>query len=316
MSKGILVGFLSFALFALSDACVKALGGRVPVFEVAFFGCLFAALLTPLMRAPGESWLRGLGPRRPRLVLVRALSGMLGGLLGIVAFTRLPFAEAYSIIFLAPSLITVLSVVVLREHVSWLRWIPVVLGLAGVLLVVRPGFDQLVPAHLAALGVAVCNAATVLVLRVLAPVESRMSLLACSFGLSAIITGMLMLPSFRWPSAGDFGLLAGVGLLSSAAQIGLMIATRLAPANGIGPTQYSQIAWAVLIGAAFFAEIPDDVALAGIGLVVLSGLLTLMIPSIEPRALARLAALRAGMKPVPVAAPVDERAPAQVGDPS
>ncbi|HWT31478.1 MAG TPA: DMT family transporter [Propylenella sp.] len=292
MSKGILVGFLSFALFALSDACVKALGGRVPVFEVAFFGCMFAALLTPLMRTPGESWIRALTPRRPKLVLLRALSGMLGGLFGIVAFTRLPFAEAYSIIFLAPSLITVLAVLALREKVTWLRWVPVVLGLGGVLLVVRPGFDQLVLAHLAALGVAVCNAATVLVLRAVAPVESRVSLLAWSFGLSGIITGLLMLPTFRWPSVGDFGLLAGVGLLSSAAQIGLMLATRLAPANGVGPTQYSQIAWAVLIGAVFFAEFPDNLALAGIGLVVVSGLLTLVIPSLERAKPAQLTDVR------------------------
>jgi len=288
MSKGIVVGFLSFALFALGDACVKAIAGRLSVFEIGFFACLFAALLVPAMRPAGQSWIQALTPRRPKLVLLRATSGLLAGMFGIVAFTRLPFAEAYAIIFLAPSLVTILSIVVLGERVAWWRWIPVALGFGGVLLVVRPGFEELVPAHLAALGVAFCTATTVLLLRALAPVESRMSLLACSLALAFAVSGILMLPGFRWPTSGEFALLAGTGLLSSAAQIGLMLATRLAPANRIAPTQYSQIVWAVLIGAVFFAEIPDHLALAGIGLVVLSGLLTLLLRSPEPALPTRL----------------------------
>jgi len=288
MSKGILVGFLSFGLFALGDSCVKALAGRVAVFEVSFFVCVFAALLVPFMRPRGQSWIPALTPRRPKLVLLRATSGLLAGLLGIVAFTRLPFAEAYAIIFLAPCFVTILSTAVLGEKVAWVRWIPVALGFGGVLLVVRPGFEQLVPAHLAALGVAFCSATTVLVLRALAPVESRMSLLACSLGLALVVSGILMIPSFRLPNAGDFALLAGAGLFSSAAQIGLMLATRLAPANRVAPTQYSQIAWAVLLGAVVFAEFPDHLALAGIGLVVLSGLLTVLLPSPEPPVPTRL----------------------------
>jgi S-adenosylmethionine uptake transporter len=288
MSKGILIGFLSFGLFALGDACVKALAGRLSVFEIGFFGCVFAALAVPFLRPPGEGWIQALSPKRPKLVLLRATSGLLAGLLGILAFTRLPFAEAYSIIFLAPSFVTILSIVVLGEKMTPLRWTPVALGFGGVLLVVRPGFEQLVPAHLAALGVALCTATTMLVLRALAPVESRMSLLAWSLGLSFLVSGILMLPGFRWPTYPEFGLLAGTGLLSSAAQIGLMLATRLAPANRIAPTQYSQIVWAVLIGAVFFAEIPDHLALAGIVLVVLSGLLTLLLRSPEPALPTRL----------------------------
>lgn len=277
MSRGIILGFIAYGLFALGDACVKALAGRLSVFEIGFFTCLFAASVLPFMRPPGQGWLQALRPRRPRLVLLRATSGLIAGLLGIIAFTQIPFAEAYAIIFLAPSFVTVLSVLILKEAMSWWRWLPIGLGFGGVLLVVRPGFEELVPAHFAALGVALCTATTMLVLRALAPVESRMSLLACSLALAALVTGVLMLPGFRWPTPREFGFLAGAGLFSAAAQIGLMLATHLAAANRVAPTQYSQMVWAVLIGAVFFAEFPDHLALVGIVLVILSGFLVLSL---------------------------------------
>ena len=282
MTQGVALAFLAYGLFAFGDACVKALGGRLSVFEISFFGCLFAAVVLPFMRPAGQGWAEALTPRRPGLVLLRALSGLAAGLLGIVAFTRLPFAEAYAIIFLAPSFVTVLSALVLKEAVARTRWIPIVVGFTGVLLVVRPGFQAIVPAHFAAVGVALCSATTVLLLRRLAPVEHRVTVLAWALGVAFAVSAVLMLPTFRWPTPREFGFLAGSGLLSAAAQIGLMLATQLSPANRIAPTQYSQIVWAVLIGAAFYAEVPDALALAGIALVVLSGLLAILLHTPEP----------------------------------
>ncbi|WP_211230467.1 DMT family transporter [Inquilinus limosus] len=272
MAKGVALGFLAYALFTFGDANVKALSGRLSVFEIGFFVGVFALAMLPFIRRPGEPWREAFRPKRPGLVAVRVASGICAGLLGMVAFTNLPFAEAYAIIFLAPSFVTILSALILKERVAWQRLAAIALGFGGVLLVVRPGFQELHPAHLAALGTALAMAATVLVLRVIAPVESRVTLLAYPILTGKLVTGPLMLLDFRWPEPIEFGFLALAGLLAAAAQIGLIQATRFAPAHRVGPAQYSQIVWAVVIGAVFFAEIPDGVALAGIGLVLASGL--------------------------------------------
>ncbi len=123
---------------------------------------------------------------------------------------------------------------------------------------------------------------TVLLLRSLAAVEHRVTVLAWALGLAALVSAVLMVPEFRWPTPREFVFLAGSGLLSAAAQIGMMLATKLSPANRIAPTQYSQIVWAVLIGALFYAEFPDGLALAGIALVLLSGLLAVVLHTPEP----------------------------------
>ena len=85
-----------------------------------------------------------------------------------------------------------------------------------------------------------------------------------------------MIPVFVWPSGGAILRLCLIGVLGGTAQMTLMAATRLAPANRVAPAQYSQVIWAVVFGVLFFAEVPDWVAFAGIGMIGLSGLFTLL----------------------------------------
>jgi S-adenosylmethionine uptake transporter len=113
-----------------------------------------------------------------------------------------------------------------------------------------------------------------LLLRVLGPTESRATLLTVTIALAVAVNGALMLFDFHWPAPIEFAWLALAGFFAGIAQILLMAATRLAPANRIAPAQYSQIIWAVLLGALFFSEFPDAIALAGMALVGVSGLVT------------------------------------------
>ncbi|HEX9906125.1 MAG TPA: DMT family transporter [Propylenella sp.] len=276
MVKGILVGLLSYAVFSCGDAAIKALGGRLPVFEIGFFYTLFSLIAVPFARAPGERWRDTFRMHRPGLVLVRAAAGAIAGILAVIAFTTLPLAEVYSLIFLAPLIVTLLSIPLLGERVGWRRALAIVIGFCGILLVVRPGFREIVPAHFAAAGIAVCAATTVIVLRALGPTEKRITLIGVVMLASLVVNGVLMLPEFRLPTAQDFAMLAFTGLCMGTGHILLMAATRAAPANRIAPGQYSQIVWAVLLGAIFFDEFPDATAMLGIALVTFSGLFTFM----------------------------------------
>jgi drug/metabolite transporter (DMT)-like permease len=274
MVKGILVGLLSYAVFACCDALIKSLGESLPVFEIGFFATLFALVGMPLARAPSERWRDLFRMHRPGMVLLRALAGTTAGILGVIAFTTLPLAEAYALIFMAPLFVTLLSIPMLGERIGPWRALAVVIGFAGVLLVVRPGFRELMPGHFAALGVALCGAVTVLVLRALGPTEKRITLMGVVMALALIVNGALMAFDFRTPTAGEFVRLAAAGLCIGVGHLLIMAALRAAPANRVAPGQYSQMVWAILLGAVFFGEFPDATALAGIGLVCFAGLFT------------------------------------------
>ena len=143
MVKGIFIGLLSYAVFSCGDAIIKSLGDRLPIFEIGFFVTLFALIAMPFARAPGERWRDLFRMHRPFMVLLRAASGTMAGILGVIAFTTLPLAEVYSLIFVAPLFVTLLSIPLLGERIGWRRALAVVVGFGGILLVVRPGFREL-----------------------------------------------------------------------------------------------------------------------------------------------------------------------------
>jgi S-adenosylmethionine uptake transporter len=274
MMRGILFAFLAMAIFSCGDASVKAIGSRMTVFEIGFFTTAFACVALPFVRQPHERWRDMFRMHRPGLVLVRTIAGVLAGLFSIYAFTTLPLAEVYSLVFLSPLFVTILSIPFLGETVGWRRALAILVGFAGVLLVVRPGFRELMPGHLAAAASAVCGAATVLALRALGPTEKRITLMGVVFTAALTFNGVMMLFDFRMPAPTDFLLTALAGLCGGTAHMLLMAATRAAPANRIAPAQYSQIVWAILLGALFFGEFPDAIAMGGIALVTFAGLFT------------------------------------------
>jgi S-adenosylmethionine uptake transporter len=276
MVKGILLGLASYAAFSCGDAAVKGVGPRIPIFEIGFFAALFALFAMPFVRGSGERWRDMFRLHRPGLVAVRAASGTLAGIFSVFAFTTLPLAEVYALIFVSPLFVTLLSIPFLGERIGWRRLLAVVVGFLGVLLVVRPGFRELMPGHLAAAAAALCGAITTVTLRALGPTERRITLMGTAMLASLAVNGVLMTFDYVRPHPLDIGWLAFIGLCAATGHILVMAALRAAPANRVAPGQYSQIVWAIILGAIFFGEFPDPVAIAGIGLVTLSGLFTFM----------------------------------------
>jgi S-adenosylmethionine uptake transporter len=277
MLKGIAVGFSSYLMFSTADACIKALGGLgMSIFEILFLVTLVSFSTFGLGKPVHEKWSEIFHLHRPGLVLLRAFGGTLAGLLGVYAFTTLPFAEAYSLLFLMPAFATILSIPILGEEVGWRRWIAVVLGFVGVLLVVRPGFRDLHLGHLSAALAAVFAAMSMIVLRIIGQTEKRISVLAVVYLCALAVNAPLLVFGFTVPTWHEAGLVLLAGLVGGVGQITMFNALKLAPANRIAPAQYSQIIWAVVFGAAFFGELPDGIAFFGMALVVGSGLFTFL----------------------------------------
>ncbi|MBB6189471.1 DMT family transporter [Rhodanobacter sp. MP7CTX1] len=276
MFKGVLLGFMAFAAYACSDAFVKLLRGSLPAYEAVFFGAALGLTALPFIRHGGARWHEVVIARRPGLWLVRAAASAIGSTAAVIAFTALPMAEAFALIFLLPIFVTILSVILLKEHVGWRRWSAVVAGFVGVLVVLRPGFRALGIGHLAATVCALTGAISIIALRVSVPHEKRITLYGAGVIGPLLVTSILMLSNFVWPSMHQWLLLLGYGLLAALASVLLMLATQRSPANHVAPTQYSQMLWAVLFGYVLFHDRLDWPMLLGIAIILGAGLFTLV----------------------------------------
>jgi drug/metabolite transporter (DMT)-like permease len=166
---------------------------------------------------------------------------------------------------------------VLKEHVGPWRWFAVVAGFAGVLLVVRPGFRELEIGHFAALVIALLAAVSVILMRSLSANETRTTMLGFLMLYAVAFNGIAMLfaRSFVVPTVAQAAIIVMAGVFAAAGNICLLTATRHAPANQLAPIHYSQIVWAVIIGALVFDELPDVLSVTGLAIIAGSGLLTI-----------------------------------------
>ncbi|MEO6014559.1 MAG: DMT family transporter [Devosia sp.] len=296
MPPGVLFAFSAYALYSCCDAIIKGLGSGLSVYELAFFTTLFS-LIPVFMNTPkGESWLRFWRLKNPRLVHLRGVSGVIGNACIIYAFVTIPLAEAYSIAFLAPIFIVLISVWLLKEQVSLQRWLILGASFIGVLVVVRPGFRDLHPGHIAAVIAAICGAVTTTVLRRVAKEETRTSLIGVASLYILVINGTLMLVTgaVHWPTWHELIFLLIIGGLGGTGNMLFIAATRAVPASQIAPLQYSQIFWAILFGAVFYYEYPDAIGVVGLLVIVVAGILNVLSGDTRLRIFSRNAPAGAG----------------------
>jgi drug/metabolite transporter (DMT)-like permease len=257
-------------LFAVMDAMIKWQGAVYPVLQIVFFRSAFGLLISigPVIR-DGR---RLLATQRPWLHLARALLGFGALFCFFEAFVLMPFADVYAISFASPLFITALSVPFLGEHVGWRRWTAVGVGLAGVLLMIRPGAGVFDTAALIALAGTACYALAMILVRVLARTDSNIAIVFY-FGIMATFLSGITLP-FVWvtPTWLDLLWLALIGIIGGGAQLILTQSFRMAPVSLLTPFEYVAMLWAVLFGWLFWNELPDEYFYAGASLVVAAGL--------------------------------------------
>lgn len=261
---------LSMAFFALSDAMAKQIAGALSAFEIAWFRYL--ALLTT---AVPVAWLQrtGIRSRRPGLQAVRAAALVGSAVLFLFGLKALPVAEATAMVFASPLFVTLLAALLLREVVPAPRWIPVLLGFAGVLIVVRPGGAGFGGAEVFPLLSSLAWALAVVCTRRLnaidpLPVTMLHSALLGCIGLGLALPGVDVTAVAR--AAPRVALMAGCWC---AAQWLVVLAYRFADPSRIAPFAYAQLIWAGLLGFALFGHVPDAVSLLGMGTILVSGAL-------------------------------------------
>ena len=274
--KGAAFAFAAFAAFSFSDASIKLLEGTLSPYETAFFGAVFGLAALPFLIRKGDRWSDVARSTNRPLWLIRFVCAAISAIGSVVAFTHLSMPEAFALIFLLPSFVTIMSVIFLKEDVGIRRWSAVLIGFIGVLVVLRPGFRELSIGHLGAVAGGFGGAVSIVIFRAMGPKEKNISLYGAGvFGWMSI-TAVLMIPGFIWPTPEQWLYLAGFGLLAALANVLLMRAATLVEAGIIGSIQYSQMLWAILLGTLVFGDSVDMPTWAGIVLIIGSGFLTLM----------------------------------------
>lgn len=270
-SRGFVLSILAFGIFSSHDALIKTLGAQYSVFQIIFFSALFAFVpLTVMMMADRN--IDNFRPRHPWLISIRTVTTIIGMSSAFYAFTVLPLAEVYALLFATPLLITALSVPVLGESVGLRRWLAVIVGLLGILIVLRPGMSEFTFGHAAALLAALSNSISNVIVRKIGNDERSAVLILFPMVTSIIVMASLMPFVYQPVDLPDLGAMALVGLLAVGAQVAIIGAYRAAPsAAQVAPIQYSQILWATMFGFLFFDETPDLWVGVGASVIILSG---------------------------------------------
>jgi len=263
---------LAVSVFSLLNVLVKTLtSAGYPVAEVAFFRNLCAMPVVMAMISLGGDW-RQIRTRHLGGHLWRSTIGLTCMLLMFLAFDLLPLADAVAFSFAAPLFVTALSVPLLGEKVGIHRWGAVMVGLVGVLVMLRPGGAMLNPGVIAALASALCQALAMIAIRQLSRTEAPLATVFY-FTLFSTILCICLLPfGWRTPVGWDWALVAGLGVVGGIAQYFVTRAHALAPAALIAPFNYMALLWAALFGFILWGEVPDHLTLAGAAIVMASGL--------------------------------------------
>lgn len=278
-SRRVGIGLIVLATlcFSILDAAAKWLVQTVPVVQVVWLRFATHVLWMVLLLAPaqGRAIVR---MHDPRLQGLRAL--MLASMTGLNfwALQYLQLAETGAIQFSVPMLIALLSAWWLGERLDARRWIAIVGGFAGVLLVVRPGTAAFHPAILLSVANAVLYAAFNMLTRRMAATESPESMQLVSAMGAALVLTPFALAQWRWPTDGlTWAVVAMTGLFGGLGHLFVARAHRYASAAVLGPFLYQQIVYMVLWGWLLFGQLPDAFVVAGALVVVVSGLYLLWL---------------------------------------
>ncbi len=270
-TKGALFALLAFAIFSTHDVVVKVLGGNYSPIQIVFFSVLLSfpwATIMLMRDATADTLL----PKHPWWTALRTVAAVITGVSAFYAFSVLPMAQVYAILFAAPLLITILAIPVLGETVRIRRWVAVLVGLIGVLVVLRPGQQPLEPGHLAALVAALGGAVASVIVRKIGRDERPVVLMLYPMAANFLVMGAALGFVYKPMPVEHLGLLAIISIFGLIAGRFVIAAYSAGEAVIVAPMQYSQILWATFYGFLFFDETIDAATAIGAAIIIGSGI--------------------------------------------
>jgi drug/metabolite transporter (DMT)-like permease len=268
---GFLYMFLSVCTFSIMDLLVKW-SSDYPTGEVLFFRGFFGLLPTYFL-IPKNKLRTFYTTERSKEHLFRCLMGLMALIAIVVALRELPLAVVVSLSYAAPLFITVLSIFLLSEKVGIFRWLAVLIGFIGVIIIAEPGFKGMNYLYFLPLIFCIGMAFVTITIRKLSTTEP-IWLISIFFTITISIAGLATIPmGWKMPNFQDFILLALIGVTGGSANLFLTQSYKLSEVSLVAPLKYLALVFAIFFGYFIWNEIPTIKTLIGASLVVLASLI-------------------------------------------
>ena len=268
---GFLYMFMSICAFSIMDIIVKWSEhyplGQVLFFR-GFFGIVFYFFIIPRERLHNFYF-----TKRPGLHFLRCFSGLIALVAIFIALRSLPLATVVSISFAAPIFTTIFSIFLLSEKVGVYRWLAVIVGFIGILVITEPGITSLNIYYIFPIIFCIGLSYVAITIRKLSSTEP-VWLISLYFSISITLLSIFSIP-FGWimPSAKDFLILAMIGIFGGVANLWLSQSYKYSEVSLVTPLKYLALVFAIIFGYLIWDEIPTIKSLFGAGLVILSTLI-------------------------------------------
>jgi len=269
--KAVILNISAWMLLPLMDGIAKSLSQEIHFLQVVwgryFFMAFFSILITFFFFKKYFVF-----PKLINIQILRSSFLFLSTVFFFYAISIISLAEALTLSFISPIIATILSFLILKEKVGPRRWIAVVAGFIGVLFVIRPGFNEINLAIIAAVGAGICYAFYLITTRKLSTVDSPLMTLIFT-GLTGCIVISIIVPFFwTWLSIYQWTLLISLAGIGTIAHFCLILSLRYAEASKLAPLGYSEIIMNVIIGYYFFGDFPNHWIWTGLIIIVVSGI--------------------------------------------
>ena len=261
---------VAMAVVPFMDGIAKYLSRDYPVLQIVWARYFFHFLaLCPvlLLRYP----LKALRPARSGLQVLRGALLLFSTVLFFAAIATIPLADAIALVFISPLVVTALSPFLLGEQVGIHRYAAVFLGLAGALIVIRPGQGAFEFAALFAVGAGIVYAFYSILTRKLSGTAPALVTLGYTAVVGAVFVSLVVPFVWRSPDATAWLLMAAMGIIAAVGHFFVIKAFELAPASFLAPFGYSEIVTTTIIGYSVFGDFPDAVTWLGIAVIIASG---------------------------------------------
>lgn len=272
--RAIVLMLLGFFCYGVSDMMAKVLTQHMNPLQVAWLrqlGLLSGVAVLLALKGPAI-----LKSRHPLLQFGRGLTVVVAATSFLLALVHVPLADATAVSFFAPFMVTIMAALFLGERVGMKRWMAVLLGFAGTMIIIRPGMSAFHPAIFLVLISSLAFAIRQIISRLLAGSDPLVTTVAYT-ALTAALVLSLPLP-FIWKGPADLAhlaMMAGLACVAGLGELSIIRALDLGEAAVLSPLQYTLIIWSTIWGFLIFAQLPDMWTLVGTALVVASGLYAL-----------------------------------------
>ena len=268
--KAIALNISAWMLLPFMDGMAKFLSQDIHFLQVVwgryFFMAFFSIIITFIFFNRHFNFPKGI-----QIQIFRSLFLFLSTVFFFYAISVISLPEALTLAFISPIIATILSAIILKEKVGPRRWLAVIMGFVGVLFVIRPGFNEINLATIAAVGAGVFYAFYIISTRKLSSIDSPLMTLIFT-GLSGAIVISLIIPFFwTWPSLSQWLLLISLAAIGALAHFLLILSLNYAEASKLAPLAYSEIIMNVIIGYYFFGDFPNQWIWVGLLIIIASG---------------------------------------------